>query len=362
MTNINLNVVFLVLFVILSGIGCSQKQEYHSLDAKNKFYVKINEDSSFLSSVTDLIEDNSGNVYINDPLEYTVHVCDKFGQFNKNIGTEGTGPGEFSLNSQVRFNNNQLYVYDYKLGRISIFNKNGLYLSSIKLKNQIEKFEVDSFGNLFIEISEYETKEGFTESVNKIIKIVKEGNKKILIDSVKIQDKYIRKTGNYFSVMPYRFSSKLCWGVLPNNNIISVRTGNYKVKIFNNNGKLLKENINIGINGKVIRKDIVNFYPTSIRLNTTAEMVLNSILTKKTKPIVNDMWISNVDIWVRTFNYEGESIIFDKLDLNGKIEKRYLINQEIGNGLIKIYGKNLYRYKQGHWESAEVSKYELFSN
>lgn len=64
-----------------------------------------------------------------------VHVYQKDGRYLKTIGQNGRGPGEFQTIHNIKIRDNNLYVYDASLGRISVFD-----INTHNLTNEISTF------------------------------------------------------------------------------------------------------------------------------------------------------------------------------------------------------------------------------
>src|SRR5699024_10670210 len=68
-----------------------------------------------------LAVDQKGNIYVSDVLTYNIKFYSPDGALVELIGRKGKGPGEFLNPKSLGIINNQLYVFDNKLLRISIF-------------------------------------------------------------------------------------------------------------------------------------------------------------------------------------------------------------------------------------------------
>ena len=96
----------------------------------------------FLQAPASLTLDKEGNYYIADWTARVVFSWDAEGKFRKIYGQPGEGPGEFVFNSiggpqgYVGAVGDQLYVFDGGKRGVEIFNGDGKYQDSLKLKIQ----------------------------------------------------------------------------------------------------------------------------------------------------------------------------------------------------------------------------------
>jgi 6-bladed beta-propeller len=79
---------------------------------------------------TDVAWDSKGNIYINDGyINSRVAKYDKDGNWVKQWGTKGTGPGQFNLPHAIAIDNNDnVYVGDRSNRRIQVFDTEGKFL------------------------------------------------------------------------------------------------------------------------------------------------------------------------------------------------------------------------------------------
>lgn len=81
-------------------------------------------------------------------------IFNKAGIFIKSFGRNGDGPGEFrSIVAGSLDNDDNIYIYDYILRRISIFNKLGNISSILNLKNfdaQVRQMSVDRLKKIYL--------------------------------------------------------------------------------------------------------------------------------------------------------------------------------------------------------------------
>ena len=96
----------------------------------------INKEEYLIGRVADFVVDSEGSVYICDDINVEIKKFSAAGEYLKKFGgNKGEGPGEFIEPRRLCIDeNSDLFVLDYKLKRITVFNSNGdvLYLIQIK--------------------------------------------------------------------------------------------------------------------------------------------------------------------------------------------------------------------------------------
>lgn len=74
-----------------------------------------------LSWITAVAVDSTGAMYVGQPQNGTVRVYDAEGNFVRNLGSAGEGPGEFRSIQDLGWVGDTLWVLDPELGRITLF-------------------------------------------------------------------------------------------------------------------------------------------------------------------------------------------------------------------------------------------------
>ncbi|MCC5941533.1 MAG: 6-bladed beta-propeller [Balneolaceae bacterium] len=91
-------------------------------------------DDLFLRSIGGITVSDSGDLYLADSQEGSVHVYDEFGSHTFSIGRKGEGPGEFTRADRPQLFNGELYVLDVQQQRVSVFDpNNGQFLRNISM-------------------------------------------------------------------------------------------------------------------------------------------------------------------------------------------------------------------------------------
>jgi hypothetical protein len=121
-------------FSVLRGVTA---QEIQFSNASNYELVPIltigkleGRESELFGMISDVDRGSDGSIYILEPIEKHVAVFSSKGEFRRNIGSAGAGPGEFLAPANIAVVDSTVVVYDRRLRRVSLFDTNGTYRSS----------------------------------------------------------------------------------------------------------------------------------------------------------------------------------------------------------------------------------------
>jgi len=100
----------------------------------------------------DLVKDSRNNIYILDAGNYRIQKFDEQWNYLSTIGRRGWGPAEFSSPVHMIMDADEnLYAADNSKIVVSILNKEGKEIKSLKLKQQVlRSFQLNSTGNLVL--------------------------------------------------------------------------------------------------------------------------------------------------------------------------------------------------------------------
>ncbi|MEO5510273.1 MAG: hypothetical protein ABIV28_05315 [Longimicrobiales bacterium] len=101
-------------------------------DSATKDTSKANYGGGMLAHISDVEDDENGNVYVLDSEYKKVAVFGPDGKLKRNIlGGYGSAPGEFKVPISLNVSSGFVYVYDHALARISVFDTLGKYQKTI---------------------------------------------------------------------------------------------------------------------------------------------------------------------------------------------------------------------------------------
>ena len=95
--------------------------------------------------------DGAGNIYILDDGNHRVQIFDAQGNFLRSVGSEGEGPGEFSMPARLSVNKaGQFAVFDMGQQRISVFDASGELLRDQLVNGMVGSLELRDDGSLLV--------------------------------------------------------------------------------------------------------------------------------------------------------------------------------------------------------------------
>ena len=143
-------IVYAVCSIFLLLTGCSSEPEVEipkqfeeldkltviKKDAQPTHEIDFAQEVSFgetedviIGGIMDVTVDEQGRVFIADGDQNAIHIYEPNGDYIRKIGKEGKGPGEFTMVSLLRHDDNQLYALDMRQRRINVFNLESLDFS-----------------------------------------------------------------------------------------------------------------------------------------------------------------------------------------------------------------------------------------
>ena len=210
--------------------------------------VKEGDENDMFGSQVLLNTDDEGNFYVTDTDRKTVKKYDANGNFLQSIGSPGQGPGEFQGVSEVKFDSEEnIYLHDDKIQRISFLSKQGNYLRGIRVPSFFQRVVINSKG-FYIAISADNVELGqskkwdyvyglFDEEFNLIaefLRLPQEAN----AQSKNNIDTIVKVYADMLSDMAYQPSVNY---VLDENDLIYFGyPENYEIKVYSSEGRLTK--------------------------------------------------------------------------------------------------------------------------
>jgi hypothetical protein len=88
----------------------------------------------FFNNAVDLALDDRGNVFVCDSRANNIKVFDPMGKYLRTIGKAGQGPGDFNYPVEIEFARERFFVRELMNGRVSILNREGIFLKSVSLQ------------------------------------------------------------------------------------------------------------------------------------------------------------------------------------------------------------------------------------
>lgn len=145
-----------IIIVTISISGSLVKGEFKKIKLREVKLVEelvigkeISDDKVLFYDPTDIRIDNS-NIYVLDIGKCSVLKFDKDGNFILSFGKKGQGPGELNSPESFVISNKKVYIANSKNGRIEVFNIDGSFDNSFKVRGEPREICTDNIGNLYI--------------------------------------------------------------------------------------------------------------------------------------------------------------------------------------------------------------------
>jgi hypothetical protein len=191
-------------------------------------YMERKEERIF-TNINDVAVDADENIYLLDIRQGQISVFNKNGEYLRNIGKKGQGPGEFQFPLQILVSPNREFVIcDLMLRRLLFFSLDGTFERSVPTWQQgrLTKLLIDSEGNIIGETMLSGEKRGF--SLIKFNSFFKE----LFTIAVKEREKI---------PLIEDLAPRIIWIVSENGEIIWGDSEKYEISVLSRDGKLLKK-------------------------------------------------------------------------------------------------------------------------
>ena len=157
--------VFWIFSLLLIIVACKEMKNVDGIDAEKYYRDAVDMNKYEINNEIIELEQNE-NVIISWPYKLLVsdsnyivtsynnpiYIYNKKGKFIRKISRIGDGPGEFrEISSLIKISNNSFGIYDPQNQRMTLFNINGMVLSSKRIKiNSVGVFrDIEYFNNHF---------------------------------------------------------------------------------------------------------------------------------------------------------------------------------------------------------------------
>jgi hypothetical protein len=200
--------------------------------------ITITDDSmggkEFFSGPNDITVDGRGRILVCDGQANNIKVFDPKGKFLKTIGKAGQGPGDFNYPSDIEIATSRLYVRELMNGRISIFDAEDRYVSSVPTTREGGSWRVLRAvpdGRFIAEKEKMDrakpdaSQEAVLELYSRDLEVVK-----TIYTHPVLRNKYITEPQR--TNVPIPFAARVLWDILPDGKIVIGFSGKYEIEIF----------------------------------------------------------------------------------------------------------------------------------
>jgi hypothetical protein len=326
-------------------------------------------DDLFFDNPSTVTCDPEGNIYVVDSGAKNIKKFDKNGKFQKTIGREGQGPGEFGGIYYAAFAKDRLIAWDSGNRRLCAFTPSGEFVHSVNVdydEGFVRRLRGLPSGEVLIE-----KEKSFRKDPDKpqICIIDLYSSDLAFVRTIYKRElwrkKYVRTKEYGISTLYFPFSADVRWDFTPDGRILIGYSDKYELDVFDLTGKKVSTFSYAHEPAEVTEKDkkdyfeSIAFYRMGERLKEIPEYVTKYTEFPKHKPIFENILVdSDGNIWVilNSENQDENGKMFDAFDPSGKFISRVKIQ-----GDVKLpQNRNAYLIHDRYFLEIKTGEDELF--
>ena len=312
----------------------------------------------FFNNAVDLALDDRGNVFVCDSRANNIKVFDSEGKYLKTIGKAGQGPGDFNYPVEIEFVGGRFYVRELMNGRVSILDREGVFLKSVSLQESGTiwwNMAALPDGRLIVEKEKTNIdKPGLPQECSIEIYSGEFSFVKTLYQQKIWRNKYIKepRTTN----IPIPFAALVHWHTAADGTIAIGYSEKYEIGIYDPDKGLLKTILHDYRPSEVTSKDKEQYfksmgftYSNSSGMTTqqrgAPDFIVKLTEFPKFKPPYNNIRIDpEGNIWVRVYAAdESSGASFDAFTPDGRFISRVKLAED------SIFPYRLVRQNNAFW-------------
>ena len=308
----------------------------------------VEDEDYLLVGPSKIVVDSGGNIFVLDSRENCIKKYDAKGNFLKTVSSAGKGPGEIMTCYQMSIDpKNNIVTYDLGNRRFSFFNNEGVFLHSIPFNDIVWNFKISPDNKYYVETHKWDFGGKAGGALYKISQFSPDFKKESLVDSARIKD-------NTFITKPHRtnvpvpFHPILTWDISPVGNVVVAYSGDYTIKIFSPDLKLLNKYQGDGKAVKVTAGDKENYFGGMTTSQGgqvekgAPDFIRKATKFPKYKPFFMGITIDHEGyILIRTYKTENNNGYFDIFNQDGKLINQVKLPVAFGASTFKngfLYG------------------------
>jgi len=361
----------IIFLLLLIGIyACNKKEDNHkiiykTMDKRVIIGEPLDSNNYFIVPIS-LLVDSDFNLYILDATDKNIRVYNSEGIFKRTISTEGKGPGELAVPSEMHFNNKQnIIVFDIGLHKFTKFSKGGEFLGSTNFNGKLYKFDIDHNNNYYIEQRHMRFDRNNNDIYYKSDLAIYDSllNRKSLIDTVEYKKKKLI-TEPVRMAFPLPYTNDFLWKLKSNGTLLTILTATNNLKLYKN-GRLIKDSVidkkyQVKINSKDKEhyfSDLEIIFPNGS--SKVPERIIKQIKFPKFKPYVKEIKIIDNIFFIQSYYNYNKYTMYDFINSKGNVVASTFLLSSIFNNQKLEYNGFIYTTKYDTNGYYIVSKYRL---
>lgn len=363
-------------------------------DQKPEYKIELVAEQSFgelkdiyISHINDIVTDDLNRVFIADGAygKCKIHVFNPDGSYVKTVGRNGKGPGEFIALDKLFILDNELYVLDRQMQRISVFSLNTFeLLETIDINpdslKQIEDLRSASPSDIYLG-NDGNFLVGFADQLLIQEEDTRENTKYYIFndDWEIISDQIFSRTpiqfiyseiNNRSSSTTYSFMNQSLMDVTKDGIIFSAWSKDVLIKVHDSNGKYLRSFYHPFNQSKLNKDDIINRFDEAWVNNPDGikrwKARTRSLDYPETWPAIHNLIVDDENrIWIATITDSKTEFEWWLLNDHGELLAKFdwpgeKIDQNVGSGpSMEINNGYLYTYEFLDDASRVVTRYRI---
>ena len=192
----------------------------------------VEDDDAILYAPSGFALDAAGNIYILDYKLHCIKIFDPSGDYLKTIGREGEGPGEFRGAAGIAIDaSGRIITHDFMNKRFQIFGPDGEYLDSHLFQDNVDDMVAAPNGGIYLGVQEFDYMDPSGVNSLRLLRMSEDFSESITIDSTSVKLWKMITVGNGVTMATVPYPPYMHWALSGNGNIIVGRSDKYFLRI-----------------------------------------------------------------------------------------------------------------------------------
>jgi len=305
----------------------------HTINLEKEAVYRDTEDI-ILGRFSGAVADDEGRVFIADRDQNIIHVYEPGGEYLRQLGREGDGPGEFGNISSMLADDQFIYAYDFSKRSLNVFDLESLEFSHViplfRKDRDIEELEgtypgpfyVRNDSNLLVSFKKPYSSSNLNDQVRTTLFYLLDREGRIVSDLIfehRDKEALINSEGNSFMIMNTSYSPGPLVDSGYDNSLYFAWTEEFLIKVYNGKGEYERAIYHPYDKSPLDRNEVVNEYEGE----TQRKMIRNDDLPE-TWPALNSLTVDDENrLWVSTITDDREVYQWWLISNEGELMARF---------------------------------------